>query len=64
MTIIDKLKDRFTQADRDEWNKFFDDYPKKVDDIPTERMQDFLAGHFLPRCSVNMPDAAGLASAQ
>eukprot|EP00965_Chrysotila_dentata_P173670 5733178-Pleurochrysis_carterae.AAC.1 len=62
MKIIDGLKDRFTEGDRTEWNEFFDKYPKKADDIPAERMQDFITGNFLPPCSIQLPDAGGLSN--
>eukprot|EP00965_Chrysotila_dentata_P021964 726867-Pleurochrysis_carterae.AAC.2 len=61
MSILDILKDRFTEADRTEWKTFFDEYPKKVDDIPDERMHRFTSSS-LPPCGMTSPDGTGLSN--
>eukprot|EP00965_Chrysotila_dentata_P196025 6177340-Pleurochrysis_carterae.AAC.1 len=59
-SIMVTLKDRFTDEDRKEWKEFFDNYPKEVEDIPSERLQDRLTGSFMPRCIMHLPDSRGL----
>eukprot|EP00965_Chrysotila_dentata_P023208 769474-Pleurochrysis_carterae.AAC.1 len=56
--IINALKDRFTSADAAQWDSFFDDYPKSVDDIPVEDIK-LLTDNWLPPCSMRMPDESG-----
>eukprot|EP00965_Chrysotila_dentata_P196976 6177926-Pleurochrysis_carterae.AAC.5 len=63
MTIINELKDRFAAGDREERNFFFDNYPKKVDDIPLEQL-DLMKNGFLPKCTLRLSDGNGLSNHQ
>eukprot|EP00965_Chrysotila_dentata_P122993 4065112-Pleurochrysis_carterae.AAC.1 len=61
LSILDVLKDRFTAAEKQEWETFFDEYPQKVEDIPAERVHNFSATS-LPKCGMQLPDSASLGS--
>eukprot|EP00965_Chrysotila_dentata_P005716 188165-Pleurochrysis_carterae.AAC.1 len=58
MKIIAQLKDRFTAANKDEWNAFFDAYPHKVQDIPDSRVTRMTLD-WLSKCTTQMPDGRG-----
>eukprot|EP00965_Chrysotila_dentata_P138721 4588472-Pleurochrysis_carterae.AAC.1 len=61
LSIITALSDRFTESKKQEWEKFFDEYPEKVEDIPSERLQPF-STESLPACSMRLPDGTGIAN--
>eukprot|EP00965_Chrysotila_dentata_P142453 4709435-Pleurochrysis_carterae.AAC.1 len=57
--IISALPERFTDAEKNEWDAFLDAYPDKVADISDECIE-YIKRDWLPPCTFRMPDNRGL----
>eukprot|EP00965_Chrysotila_dentata_P235983 6201075-Pleurochrysis_carterae.AAC.2 len=53
--IIAALPERFTDAEKNEWDAFFDAYPDTIDDITNESIE-YLKLDWLPPCTLRIPD--------
>eukprot|EP00965_Chrysotila_dentata_P096719 3196610-Pleurochrysis_carterae.AAC.1 len=54
--IVELVPERFTNADMKAWRAFWAAYPRKVEDVPRERLHPVTAD-IIPRCSLILPDS-------
>eukprot|EP00965_Chrysotila_dentata_P204806 6182559-Pleurochrysis_carterae.AAC.2 len=60
---MDALNERFDESHRAQWMKFFDEYPHKVEDVPTDRLHSFAENSCRP-CSLEIPSEYALSNHQ